>query len=574
MRFTSLSASLIVAASCLTSLCYGAEHHRSAASTSKNQASVNVTRRVLDAGRLAMNISDRAFIAEYNFADGDSLGWYLAGSLWPFSPNKLRPDDPYGGPVAYDQGPWIIGKLNGVPAAAVTEWRGTYMPGPIIDGRPALDVRPQDASRYHPYRIDRKSRAEDRGDSLAWPADLGAPVDEQGKPLVLGDQMIWCVYNGADSTTWPLPWRPRVPNDSARPQFPRLPVEVHQAIYTHRASSKSDTSLLANVVFIEWTFINKGFLPVDSCYLGLWSDMDNSDSFNHPGVDSALSLAYSWIDHGSSNSGTVARAAGFALLYGPTVPDPLSTALVRGHAKSGFRNLGLSGFFGHGEDGGPDKDFRGAPQHIGAAWNLARGYDKLGRPIIDTSTMRPTRFPYGGDPVIGTGWLGTGIQSAEAGFMFFAGPFTFAPGDTQWMMSALVPADNGDNKGSITLLRDYARRLHAMEYEQMIAMGPAAFADPPEDDPPEMPAEISLSQNFPNPFNPTTTIRYSLPVTTHARLTVFDLLGQKVAVLLDGVTEAGDHKVEFNGAELASGVYFYRLETGGFSQTKKLCLIH
>jgi hypothetical protein len=577
MRTTSFVVALALAGCCCVPLSYSGEHRDRSKNTKDytSQNTVSVTRRTLDAGRLAMNISDRAYIAEYDYYAQDTLGWYIAGSLWPYSPNKNYPDNPHGQPVAYDQGPWVIGKVNGVPAAAVTEWRGTFMPGPIIDGRPALHVRPQDAARYHPYKIDRKSSPQNVQDSLSWPADLGAPTDAQGRPQILGDQMVWCVYNGADSTTWPSPWKPRVANDTARPQFPRLPVEVHQSIYTHRASSRSDTSLVANVVFIEWTFINKGALPVDSCYLGLWSDMDNMGGFNHPGVDTSCGLGYCWNDVDNYHGESSARAAGYVLLYGPVLPDPSATALVRGQVKSGYRNLGLSSFFGHGEDGGPDAWCMPAPQHIKAAWNVARGFDKLGRPIIDSLTMKVTRFPLSGDPVTGTGWLGTKYQALEAGFMFFTGPFTFAPGDTQWMMSALVPADNGDNKGSITLLRNYANRLHGMTYDEMIAIGPAAYVDPQddEDDTPELPTVAALNQNYPNPFNPVTTIRYELPEPSHVTLTVFNTLGQQVAKLIDGDIEAGFHDVQFDAGALATGAYFYRLQAGGFVETKRLMVL-
>jgi hypothetical protein len=87
------------------------------------------------------------------------------------------------------------------------------------------------------------------------------------------------------------------------------------------------------------------------------------------------------------------------------------------------------------------------------------------------------------------------------------------------------------------------------------------------------PTMFSLSQNYPNPFNPTTTIGYSLPHKSHASLTIFNMLGQKVAELLNGDVEAGYHEVQFNAARLASGVYFYRLQTPGFVQTRKLLLV-
>jgi hypothetical protein len=85
--------------------------------------------------------------------------------------------------------------------------------------------------------------------------------------------------------------------------------------------------------------------------------------------------------------------------------------------------------------------------------------------------------------------------------------------------------------------------------------------------------KFDLAQNYPNPFNPSTTIRYSLPHRSHASLAVFNTLGQKVAELENGEVEAGYHEVTFNGKNLASGMYFYRLQAGYFVQTKKLLLL-
>jgi hypothetical protein len=86
------------------------------------------------------------------------------------------------------------------------------------------------------------------------------------------------------------------------------------------------------------------------------------------------------------------------------------------------------------------------------------------------------------------------------------------------------------------------------------------------------PNTFALSQNYPNPFNPSTTITYSLASATRAELEVFALTGQKVATLVSEDQQAGTHQVEFQGANLASGVYLYRLRAGSFTETKKFIL--
>ncbi len=86
-------------------------------------------------------------------------------------------------------------------------------------------------------------------------------------------------------------------------------------------------------------------------------------------------------------------------------------------------------------------------------------------------------------------------------------------------------------------------------------------------------ANFSLGQNYPNPFNPSTKITFTVPVSDVASLRVFDVLGNEVAVLFNQNVSAGKYEVEFNGKYLASGIYFYRLQAGNFSQTKKFVLL-
>ncbi len=88
-----------------------------------------------------------------------------------------------------------------------------------------------------------------------------------------------------------------------------------------------------------------------------------------------------------------------------------------------------------------------------------------------------------------------------------------------------------------------------------------------------LPKQFSLGQNYPNPFNPTTTISFSLPVDSKVVLEVFNSIGQRVATLANGMIPAGSHNVEFNASQLASGIYFYKMQTNSFVSVKKLLLL-
>lgn len=88
----------------------------------------------------------------------------------------------------------------------------------------------------------------------------------------------------------------------------------------------------------------------------------------------------------------------------------------------------------------------------------------------------------------------------------------------------------------------------------------------------QLPTTNSLSQNFPNPFNPTTIVTYQLVSNSHVTLTVFDLLGREVLTLLDRTEDPGVKHVRFGVGNLSAGVYFYRLKADGFVQTRKMII--
>lgn len=93
-----------------------------------------------------------------------------------------------------------------------------------------------------------------------------------------------------------------------------------------------------------------------------------------------------------------------------------------------------------------------------------------------------------------------------------------------------------------------------------------------------LPREFSLQQNFPNPFNPATVINFTVPSASNVEISVFNVLGEKVRILADKMYAAGEHAVVWDGtdaggAQVSSGVYFYRMVTGKFTATRKMALV-
>jgi hypothetical protein len=89
----------------------------------------------------------------------------------------------------------------------------------------------------------------------------------------------------------------------------------------------------------------------------------------------------------------------------------------------------------------------------------------------------------------------------------------------------------------------------------------------------ELADKYSLSQNYPNPFNPETKIQFSIPKNGFVKIIVYDLLGREVNELVNEFKQQGSYGVSFNGANLSSGIYFYKLITDDFVETKKMILV-
>jgi hypothetical protein len=131
-----------------------------------------------------------------------------------------------------------------------------------------------------------------------------------------------------------------------------------------------------------------------------------------------------------------------------------------------------------------------------------------------------------------------------------AGPLVApAPGDTHYVYT-MRPIREGETYGFVT--------ARSAILEAPPVPGPSRFA---------------LLNNFPNPFNPSTTILYTVPSAARVRLEVYSILGQRVATLVDGIVEAGKHRVQFEASHLASGVYFCRLSADGRSITRRIAFI-
>jgi hypothetical protein len=154
------------------------------------------------------------------------------------------------------------------------------------------------------------------------------------------------------------------------------------------------------------------------------------------------------------------------------------------------------------------------------------------------------------------------------------------PGDTSWSYSPTQQQDPTTDSYSYTI-----RVTRSGNFYTFAVDGGGNYPDTAseyfinvtttqvEETSSETPITYSLGQNYPNPFNPDTKIRFAIAKKSFVSLKVYDLLGREIAVLVNSEYLSGNYEVPFVGASLASGIYFYRIQAGLFTDTKKLILL-
>ncbi len=234
-------------------------------------------------------------------------------------------------------------------------------------------------------------------------------------------------------------------------------------------------------------------------------------------------------------------------------PSPWTETILQS-----FRGLGSQAFRGEFcEGGGPGfivgvtGDFRAAPAIVRKSIT-----DSTWTTIFSASAVDGTLH---------------GVSAPSARIIYACGDrgmiFRSKDGGDTWSL-APVPTNAGLRSISFA---DESRGFAAGDSGTILHTTNGGLTWAEEEDP--LPTEVALYQNYPNPFNPSTTIRYELPKSSDVRLSISDLFGREVSVLVNERKPAGVHEVRFDSSELSSGVYFYRLETGNFAQTRKLVFL-
>jgi plastocyanin len=144
------------------------------------------------------------------------------------------------------------------------------------------------------------------------------------------------------------------------------------------------------------------------------------------------------------------------------------------------------------------------------------------------------------------------------------------------------PIDIGHQVFRFVITAPGVHHYHCTPHQSIMVGTITATAVNSVDDETNSPEKFQLSQNYPNPFNPVTKIKYEIPLGFatspfskggFVTLKVYDILGNEVATLVNEVKSAGEYEVEFNENNLPSGIYFYQLKAGGFTETRKMVLM-
>ncbi|MBU1320544.1 MAG: hypothetical protein KKH67_15295, partial [candidate division Zixibacteria bacterium] len=348
---------------------------------------------------------------------GKTDGWY-----YPFGSEK---DDKT---VIYAAGIWVGAKVGSETRVAIGEYASEFVPGPMMDG-----TFQQDQASFRVYKIGDGSNRDlspydDSRDRAEWPVDDGAPVDENGDPALLGNQMCWSVYNDASE------------EGHSNMQTNPLGVEIQQSTFGFAAKGPLD-----NVMFMKYTIINKGGNRLDSTFISLWADPDVGDaSDDFVGCDTALSLGYAYNDGSDTDYGSSPPAVGFDFFQGPLIPSEGDTAYLPTGPVPNFKQLGMTSF---------NKYINGTdPLNYTEVYNYMKGLFRDGSPVIDPNTNQVTLFQLPGDPVTGEGWIDE--ASADRRWMMTTGPFTMEPGDTQVVVAAALAAQGTGALDGVTMLKE------------------------------------------------------------------------------------------------------------------------
>jgi hypothetical protein len=287
---------------------------------------------------------------------------------------------------------------------------------------------------------------------------------------------------------------------------------------------------------------------------GLFAPQEYHTAFNDQGSDSPLEIQ--------------ATQRTFAFAVAPDNDYVITEYIIRNIGTNALNGLLVAHFEDWDIPYGSPSDHANfdRARNLGYQWSssIYRGQQVLSelgvfsfKALDNSSEVYPPHFTTAEKwSYMNSGFTDTAVTITDASIMITTGPYNIAPGDSAKAAFCIL---GGTSLADLRANADAA----IVKYAQFTSV----------DDNPVAPENFSLLQNYPNPFNASTTIRFNVVDAGNVKLEAFDLLGRKVATLVEGRLEAGVHSVVWDCSQMPSGVYFYRLSDDSRSVSRKMTLL-
>jgi len=519
-----------------------------AAGTNVSHRSVLLKSNAVFEQRLSSQSNNEFYLTNYgvyghNISNG-SAGWY-----WPRSSGKA---------YIYAQSIWFGAKKKlvndtlkivsvGYNPNSGSSW---FVPGSVVDGGRVLSEADPKASKYYLYvgsdfskegkniktptlpdwPIRWKQSEKVPGKNGYYGDYVSDPAERASYPAVfISHEDMFCIYKDSDTLR----------NTEYKPNtgYP-LGLDILQTIYSWSSGPQKD------FVFLSYTIINRSDDTLRECFLAPSGDPDIGNSTNDHNAfyntDPALNLGFQFTENEAGYTGVI----GFDFLESPIIKNSADSIL----------------FFQH----------TGRMKNIGEQIGLTTFRNWV---IQNDPTNGPSRYDF----------MAAGVRDHDLGpgdkrMLMATGPFTMYPQDTSHVVLCILLAPGKGNPidgdietngylDSLVSLDTYAQSIYDNGFI-VTSVGSTLLN----------PLQYLLRQNFPNPFNPSTEIKYFIGGRSNLTLKIYNVLGQVVATLADGTFDAGEYTAVWDGKNdvgmpVGSGVYFYRLETETFKESRKMLLL-
>jgi hypothetical protein len=486
---------------------------------------------------------------------------------WPAGSNKF---------AWFTAGLTICARVNGNVRMAAASYEGEYAPGYILGDSVITN------NDFRLYRISKFESPISNPDYENYykMIPFGAPYDDVNNNGVFDIGIDEPGVKGANETVFICLTDGFIDQHNSSEGFGggTLPLgaEVHVTFWGY------NTSLTKDVHFMRYQIINKSNYDWDSTRIGFFADPDLGDATDDRlGCDTSLNMGY--IYNSSNEDGK--EPWGYGLN-----PPAAGIKLLRVNHLDYF-NYQLTSFISISRTSSPGPLCEREPNDPKEAYNLMKGLKTDETNWINPLTSEITKYCYSGDPETLNGWTefdggidncggsltGNLIPKPGGDRKFIASlgsdSFKVKPGDTRTIFAAQMIARGADYLNSVTRLKDLAKRTDILfnecYLETLTNINPII---------PSIPQSYTLFQNYPNPFNPTTTIKFEIPefsaeFEANTKLSVFDISGREVVTFINEKLQPGTYEYTFDGTRLSSGVYFYKIQSGGFVETKKMVLV-